>query len=131
MLMKKAAQEYYSEGYNCCESIIMSANKKYNLNISNKELKLASCINNGFGVGSLCGSIIGAIMVLGLVFEKKEPPEHSSISHIRMDFIDEINSRFKTLNCSQICKLPIAKDNCNDIVCIVSEVLDEIIIKYK
>ena len=129
--MKKLAIDLYKEGYNCCEAIIMSANKKYNLDITKDMLKFVSPINNGMGIGSLCSAIIGGIMVIGYIFEKKCAPEHSSINHIRMKFINSINCELKVMNCSQICRMSISKGNCINVISIIAGVLDKIISDYK
>lgn len=128
--MKKLAADYYKDGYNCCEAIIMSANTKYKLNISKEQLKFASCINNGMGVGNMCSTVIGGIMVIGYIFEKKHAPEHSNINHIRMRFIDDVNNQFKSVNCSQIKKNQMAVDNCSYIISIIAMILDNIIAEF-
>lgn len=129
--MKKISMDYYREGYNCCESIIMAANKKYKLNLNKDILKIASPINNGMGVGSLCSAIIGGVMIIGYIFEKNISPEHTPINHIRMEFIDNVSCKLRAINCSQICKNFISENNCTEVISIIADVLDRVICKYK
>lgn len=108
----------------------MAGGAKYKFCVTKDILKTSACANNGIGVGSLCGPIIGGIMVIGIIFEKKIPPEHTPINHIRMKFIDMVNKEFGAINCSQISKLPQAKDDCEQIISTVARILDDVIAEF-
>lgn len=129
--MKNFVADYYKNGYNCCEAVIMAADKKYKLGVSKDVLYSANLINNGMGVGSLCSAIIGGVMVIGLVFGRQNTIQDSQLGQLRMQFLDCVNCELKSINCSQICKTPLARDNCIEVISIIAGILDKIISKYK
>jgi len=69
-------------------------------------------------------------MIIGYIFEKEEPPQHSDIKHIRMLFVDQVSNKFGSVNCSQITKLAAPKGNCADVVSIVADALESTINKF-
>ncbi len=62
------AKEYFFDGYNCCQSVVLAFKDK--INIDEESLKNLT-LPFGGGIGRLrevCGAFSGAVMVLGLVF---------------------------------------------------------------
>lgn len=125
--MRKLAQNYYKNGCNCCESIVMAANKKYNLGISKDLQGLVSGVNNGMGIGCLCGPIIGGVMVIGYILSKKKRNEKNDINYFRMKFINAICNEISCVNCAQITKLDIARGGCTEVVSKIAGILDNVL----
>ena len=56
--------EYHKQGYTCTEAIIKSYNEEHNTDIP---VALGSGMGTGVTVGSLCGAVNAAVLVLSLI----------------------------------------------------------------
>lgn len=52
----------------CSEAILHGANQVYDLGVDEKALHMAGGFGAEMGVGSVCGTLTGGIMVLGVLF---------------------------------------------------------------
>ena len=59
---------YHSQGYNCAEALIKSYNEEHNTDIP---IALGSAMGTGMSVGSLCGAVNAAAMIIGYVKGEK------------------------------------------------------------
>jgi C_GCAxxG_C_C family probable redox protein len=96
------AVAYYKQGYTCTQSILASFAKRYNL-----DQNLAFRIGEPFGAGTsctddMCGSVTGAIMVLGLHYGSTlyndDAARSSTYQHVH-----ELIHRFKEIHGSVQC----------------------------
>ena len=55
----------FEHSYNCAERILNGANLVYNLGMDEKTLNMASGCGGGMYVGTTCGTITAAVMVVG------------------------------------------------------------------
>lgn len=60
--------EYHKQGYTCAEAIIKSYNEEHNTDIP---VALGSGMGTGVTVGSLCGAVNAAVLVLGYIRVEK------------------------------------------------------------
>lgn len=68
--MKEKALEYYRDGYNCSQCMLKAAGDAYKISITEEMIKLLEGVSVGFGVGSMCSVLAGAIMTFGLVLDE-------------------------------------------------------------
>ena len=59
---------YHSQGYNCAEALITSYNEEHNTDIP---IALGSGMGTGMTVGSLCGVVNAAAMIVGYIRKRK------------------------------------------------------------
>lgn len=116
--MKNLALKLYNNGYSCTSSIIMSAEKKYNIDISKQFEDGIGIINNGFGIQGMCGVLISAIIVIGAVLGT----EKGRIG--RIIFFDKFFNRYKYIDCQ---RLSSETNDCNEIIKYVCNITDEVI----
>jgi len=67
------AVEYFKNGYNCSQSVLLAMFEHWN---SNNELvpKIATAFGGGIGrCGSLCGALTGGVMALSAKYGTNEP----------------------------------------------------------
>src|SRR5574344_1946956 len=65
---KKRAVDYFEEGYNCSQSVVMAYADLYDIDI-NTVAKLATSFGGGMGrLREVCGAVSGMFMVLGLEY---------------------------------------------------------------
>ena len=66
-MLEELALKYYSQGYNCAETIVMAANEAYRLNLDSSHVRLFAAFGGGLQCGDLCGCLTGAAGVISLL----------------------------------------------------------------
>jgi len=103
-LLAEKASAYFEEGYNCSESMLRAY-----LDCYGKDIALSSAASGfGGGIGGrgfTCGAVSGAIMAMGIHFNRQNTQETELYANIRgkslalqEDFSKEIGS----LNCREL-----------------------------
>jgi C_GCAxxG_C_C family probable redox protein len=69
-IIEERAAHYFSEGYNCCQSVLLAANDTWNLGMAPMIITAGRFFQHGMGSGSTCGALIGAQMALGILNER-------------------------------------------------------------
>ncbi|MBR2875656.1 MAG: C_GCAxxG_C_C family protein [Clostridia bacterium] len=99
---EKAAQ-FFSEGYNCSQSVVLAYCDELKLD---KELALRLSSSFGGGMGRLrevCGAVSGMFMVAGILHGYSEPTDKAAKdNHYKL--IQELATEFKNKHSSYICK---------------------------
>ena len=116
MNLKKYAIDYYNKGYNCSLCILKAGEKKYNIDITNDIEKGIEAINGGFGFGGMCGVLVSAIILIGIIVKEED------LKMIRLKFIDEIFNKYNSFNCNKISN--ISKNNCVDLIEYVCDLIE-------
>lgn len=89
----ETAVNYFKSGYSCSQSVLAAFGPKLGLDLETA-LKVASTFGGGIGrTGETCGAITGALMVLGLKYDRTEPEaKENSIKRAR-EFINKFKTR--------------------------------------
>lgn len=94
-------KELYGEvNMNCCERILYGANKAYNLGLKKDDLRLAAPFGGGMGIGTVCGAVSGALMVLGLLYSGKLEKETGLKEDITIPFLQRVKKKQGGLTCN-------------------------------
>ncbi len=96
------AVAFYKQGYTCAQSILASFAGRYNL-----PQNLAFRIGEPFGAGTsctsdMCGSVTGAIMVLGLQYGSAHSDDEAA-RYYTYQRVNELIQRFKNIRGSIQC----------------------------
>lgn len=114
--------EIYKQGYNCAESLIIAYNEEFNASIP---VRLCTALGGGCGVGSICGAVNAAAIIIGDV---KGRDDHSGDKMIAkryvQAFMKEINGRYGTHMCKE---LKANKVTCAEIMDVSYEVVKEVL----
>jgi len=148
MNRSEKALKYYSEGFNCAQSVIVSFADILKLD-EETALRLASGFGGGMGrMQQTCGAVTGAFMVIGFLKGKFKSDDQES-SAITNSIIQDFSKRFATIHGSINCKALIKFDlnseeelaqakeadvfnkKCTFFVKEAVEILEEILIEYK
>lgn len=107
--MKKVL-EYYSQGYNCAESIVRVFNDEKGFNIP---VQIASPFGTGMAVGTTCGAITGVIIALGALKGREEATAKSEARKYAKEIMSKIKEKYGTFECIELKKRGIS---CQDII---------------
>lgn len=112
---------YHMQGYNCAEALIKTYNEEFDQNIP---IALGSGMGSGVTVGSLCGAINAAIMVVGFI---KGRNDNQSVNEARM-YSNILMKKIKAEYNSEICiDLKRSGVSCDDIIDFSYEAMKEIL----
>jgi len=148
MNRSEKALKYYSEGFNCAQSVIVSFADILKLD-EETALRLASGFGGGMGrMQQTCGAVTGAFMVIGFLKGKFKSDDQES-SAITNSIIQDFSKRFATIHGSINCKALIKFDlnseeelaqakeadvfnkKCTFFVKEAVQIFEEILIEYK
>lgn len=127
--------ELLSDGYgkamdlNCAEKILYGANWAYDLKLSPEALKLSAGFGGGMGVGYVCGTISGAIMVLSHLYVTRNSHQNVRIKELEQEFITKFNSFYVCTDCKTLKEKYVddTEIGCFYIILKAAEILDEIV----
>ncbi|MCX7950891.1 MAG: C-GCAxxG-C-C family protein [Clostridiales bacterium] len=115
------AVDFHKQGYNCAEAIIKSANEKFDLNLP---VNLGSAFGSGMAIGSTCGAITAAAIVLGHLKGRNEATERNLARMPMKELMKVINEKYGTDNCLALKKNGVP---CDEIIEFVDKKLNEIV----
>lgn len=97
------AKQLFYEGYNCAQAVVCAFEDVTGLDRA-LSAKLASSFGGGMGrMREVCGSVSGALMVLGMVLGYDDPKDpEAKKQHYRL--VQEFAARFKRVNSSIVCR---------------------------
>ncbi len=96
------AENYFKQGYNCCQAVILAFAEETGLNKSDL-LKAASSFGGGIGrLREVCGTVSAMAMAAGLIFGTDELSQEKKAAHYEL--IQKLAGEFKEKNGSIICR---------------------------
>ncbi|HBS58040.1 MAG: C-GCAxxG-C-C family (seleno)protein [Bacillota bacterium] len=132
MLLRNLIQEGFGEkeDYNCAEKILHGANQAYNMGLNEQTLRLSAGFGGGMGLGSVCGTLTAAIMVLGALFVEKSAHESKRIKKLTQELLTNFHKEMGHMNCSQLkAKYRTDKEKCLQVLLKTAEILDRIVVR--
>lgn len=112
---------YVKGQFNCAESIIDSFNKNNNTKIP---VALGSGMGTGVTIGSLCGAINAAVLIIGYLEGRETYQEENKARFLANDLLKEIKNKFGSELCIDLKKSNIS---CEEIVKSTYKILEEIL----
>lgn len=115
---------YVSGEFNCAETLINAFNKNF-------DEKIPICLGSGMGsgatVGSICGAINAAILIIGMKFGRNSLEEKNNARPITNELLKKIRLKYSSEICANLKKSGIS---CSEIIEYTYEQL-EIILNNK
>lgn len=99
---KIQAAKYHDAGYNCSQAILISFSEALGIN-PEMAARVAAGFGGGMRHGGTCGSVTGALMVLGLKYGQVEADDQETkMKAYKM--VQEFQARFAKKHGSIVCK---------------------------
>ena len=114
---------FHSQGFNCAESIIKSYNEEFNTEIP---VSLGSAMGSGVRVGSICGAVNAAVVIIGYLKGRNDHSEVNESPKYSKELMQTIREKYN----SELC-LDLKKDkiSCGEIEDFTYEALKELLSK--
>lgn len=90
------------EDLNCAEKILYGANQVYKLGLDKNSLRMASGFGGGMAIGSVCGGLTAAIMVLGILFVKNNAHESKKIKELTQELFVNYRKEMGEIHCDPL-----------------------------
>jgi len=115
------ASEYHKQGFTCGEAIIKTYNEEHNTNIP---ISLGSSMGAGFAVGSLCGAVGAATIIIGSLKGRESKDEINDARKYVKELMVNIKEKYGTEVCRDLKKNGV---NCAEIIEYTYESLNKIL----
>ena len=97
------AKELFLEGYNCSQAVFLACTEDLGLDVATRA-KIASSFGGGIGgMRSVCGTVSGMLMALGLRYGYSEPSDKTGKA-AQYEVVRALADEFKKENGSIICR---------------------------
>ena len=109
MLKDLYEKYYFTQNYNCAETMIRAANEYYGLGLHEKEMKAYGGFGGGIQSGNTCGAVLSAVSVLSLKVIEKKAHDSANIKPVVNMLIGEYKKKYGSIMCKDIknvCFLP-------------------------
>jgi C_GCAxxG_C_C family probable redox protein len=104
------AVERFKKGFNCSQAVFGTFSEQFGLDCDTAR-KVATGFGGGMRMGSTCGAVTGAFMVLGLKYGNTTVKDKEGKANTYKK-IEEFTNRYKNRNNSVICRELIGCDIC-------------------
>lgn len=113
--------DYVKGQLNCAESVIDAFNKNNKVNIP---VALGSGMGSGATVGSLCGAVNAAVLIIGFLKGRESYSEENNARPLSNQLLKEIKEKFDSEICIDLKKSGVS---CEEIVTFTYEKLEKIL----
>ena len=128
MTRAEKAKNYFKEGYNCCQAVVLAFCDTVDID-EHTALLIASSFGGGVGrLKQICGAVSGMCIILGLK-QGYVSPKASDEKMAHYENIRKLAHEFEERNGSYICEKLLAggKKPCAELVYDAAEILEKMI----
>lgn len=116
------------EDLNCAEKILYGANQVYNLKLTPAELKIAAGFGGGMAIGSVCGALTAAVMVLSVLFTESKGHQSPRLKPLIQELFTDYQEAMSSINCSELKAAHYTPETkCQKIITAAAQALDKIV----
>lgn len=131
-MLKDLAEKYYTQGYNCAESLVRAGNEYYHLGLDEKAFKMTGAFGGGLQVGDICGALSGSACVISSKYIETKAHDSEDLKPLMLNFVRAFQTHFSSRVCSQIKAKFFSKEvHCLNTVTQTAEILEQVLTEYE
>ncbi|MBQ6591325.1 MAG: C_GCAxxG_C_C family protein [Solobacterium sp.] len=88
--------------YNCAETLLMAADRKYSLNVPEEYVRLVLPYGGGMNTGHTCGALLGALAAFGRLYGEDKPTLNTKMKAAVKAYVHLFEEMFHSLDCAEI-----------------------------
>ncbi len=115
----------FEHSYNCAERILNGANEAYQLGLDDRTLHMASGCGAGMYIGTTCGTICAAVMVVGLLETKFNQHQTPTLKPKLEKMLGDYQEDTGSLLCKDLRPVYFEQDKCRPLLLKTAEMLDK------
>lgn len=119
-MLKDHVRAHSDAGEDCSRILLQSAAEEYGLELPEALFPACSGLNGGLGINGICGGLLAAVMVLGLLFEGE------TLKTKRIQLLSAAQGRFGALDCCRLSALGDGTD-CRALLEEIAELLQTVV----
>lgn len=101
--MKKQVEEYYIvRDYNCAETTLRLANEKFDLGMTENELKMIGGFGGGMGCQNTCGALCAGIAAISKMMIEERAHALEGFGDICAEYVNRFEKQFGSTSCAKI-----------------------------
>ena len=131
-MLKDIAEKYYfSENYNCAETIIRAANEYYALGLHDRDMIMVAGYGAGMQTANVCGTLLSAIAVLSMKYVETRAHESQDIRQVVGLLTKKFKSEFGSTLCREIKPCYFQKEiRCANTISLACDILEKVLSEY-
>ena len=131
MLKDTAEKYYFSQNFNCAETIIRAANEYYSLGLHDQDMIMVAGFGAGMQTADTCGCLLSAISVLSLKYVENRAHESQDIRPV----VNMLTRKFKEAYGSTLCReikprFFEREIRCHKTICLACDILEQVLSEY-
>lgn len=115
----------FEHSYNCAERILNGANEAYGLGLDERIRHMASGCGGGMYIGTTCGTICAAVMVVGLLETKFNQHQTPTLKPKLEKMLGDYQENVGSLLCKDLRPVYFEQDKCLPLLLKTAEMLDQ------
>ncbi|MCF0150854.1 MAG: C-GCAxxG-C-C family protein [Firmicutes bacterium] len=100
--MKTAKNFYLEEDFNCCETTIRLANQKYDLGLTEENMRLLSGFGGGLMSGLACGVLCGGVAAISKKLVETRGHDTPALKPAVTGFVSDFEETLGHVNCKDL-----------------------------
>jgi len=113
---------------NCAETLLMAANKKYDMGLEERYFKAVCPYGAGLQSGKTCGALLGCLASIGVLFAEDKPTENEKMKALTEAYVTEFLTFFESQDCESIKpRHQDEKETCTPVKIKAGELLEELL----
>ncbi len=100
--MVDTVRKYYAQDFNCAETLALSGNETYGLELDAKSLKLLSAFGAGCGCGHICGALAGCLGIIGSLCVQERAHATDGFGALCAEFMAKFEQELGSTMCSEL-----------------------------
>ena len=93
---------FLDRNYNCAETILLWANRRYGLRIAPEDVRLASGFGGGLGCGETCGALLGALAALSKILVQDRAHTTPGFPEACAGLVDRFRADLGSIVCTEL-----------------------------
>ena len=100
-ISKAEAMSAFAQGVNCCQTVLKPFAERLDYG-EDEFMRLGSLFGGGMGLGQTCGTVTGALMVIGMAVGCETEEDRAKAEEIREEFFRRFKEKHESVVCRDI-----------------------------
>lgn len=100
--LKDYVTHYYTNDYNCAETLLRAANDYYQLGMTDDDMKTMGGFGAGMYSGMVCGALVGSVAAISKKVVKQRAHATPNMNRIVQSCVQDFKNRLGAVDCKDV-----------------------------